>query len=317
MNSPSLKSAWIAASCIFLCLLPLHVSAAQKTLKITLLPIIDSFPFHVAEAEGLFRKNGVEVQLIGAASGLSRDQLMQAGEVDGMLNEMHSTASFNRNGARVMVLAEVRRSHPGHPLFRVLAAPKSGLSTLQDLKGVPTAVSKNTIIEYVAHRLFTEAGLKDDEIALTSVPSIPERFQLLMQGKLKAAVLPEPLASGAIKAGAMAVADDAEHPLYAVSVLSFSKKAVQEKQPGVLAFLKAWDEAAALVNKDPEKYRELLIKTVRMPPSVQQSYAIPPFSRGRVPGRDQWGDVQEWMVEKGLLKAPVDYDASVTGAYLP
>jgi NitT/TauT family transport system substrate-binding protein len=317
MHCSPLKKLLISCACIVFCFAVAKSARSEDKLTITLLPIIDSFPYHVAESRGLFKKYGVEVKLVRAASGFLRDQLMQAGSVDAMLNELHSATVFNRDEPRVKVLAEVRRARPGHPLFRVLAAPKSGITSLDGLKGTATAVSKNTIIEYVAHRLFSKAGLKDDEIVLTSVPSIPERFQLLMQGKLKAAVLPEPLASGAVKAGAGSVADDAEHPLYAVSALTFSMQAVKEKQAEVLAFLKAWDEAAEMINADPESFRDLMVKSVRMPPGVQKSYKIPPFSRGVVPSREQWDDVQSWMLAKGLIDEAVAYETSVSAAYLP
>ena len=186
-------------------------------------------PFHAAQAKGYFDRHGVSVTAVPVGSGLERDQLMQAGAIDGMLNEMATTANFNRDRARVQIILSARKAYPHYPLFRVLAAPGSGLSSPADLKEIPIGVSKNTIIEYVTDRLLAAHGLTPNQIAKKSVPVIPERYQLLLQGQLKAATLPDPLAQSALEAGAGAVIDDSAHPQYSVSVLSFSIQALKNK----------------------------------------------------------------------------------------
>ena len=44
-----------------------------KSLKVALLPILDAFPFYVAESEGYFVNYGVDVKAVPVASGLERD----------------------------------------------------------------------------------------------------------------------------------------------------------------------------------------------------------------------------------------------------
>ena len=289
----------------------------DNSLKVALLPILDTFPFHVAQAKGYFERYGVAVSAVPVGSGLERDQLMQSGAIDGMLNEMATTANFNRERIQVQVISSARKAYPDYPLFRILAAPGTGFSAPPDLKGVPIGISKNTIIEYVTDRLLEANGLTQNQIAKKSVPVIPERFQLLLQGQLKAATLPDPLAKSALEAGAVAVIDDSSHPQYSVSVLSFSIQALQTKANTVRQFLKAWNQAVQDINADPESYRSLLLQKIRVPKNIQQTYRIPPFPLREVPGAEQWADVMNWMVAKGLVKAPLPYEESVTTHYLP
>ena len=248
---------------------------------------------------------------------LERDQLMQAGVIDAMLNEMTTTATFNRNEVQVKIVGSARAAYARFPLFRLLAAPGSGLISPPDLAGIPIGVSKNTIIEYVTDRLLTANGISKDKISKKSVPAIPERYQLLMQGRLKAATLPDPLAMSALEAGARQVIDDSAYPEYSVSVLSFSVKALGNKPEAVRLFLKAWDKAAAEINENPDAFRALLLRKIRVPDNVRDKYAIPPFPRAKVPDAGQWADVMNWMIEKGLLKNPLDYKDSVTSFFLP
>jgi NitT/TauT family transport system substrate-binding protein len=159
--------------------------------------------------------------------------------------------------------------------------------------------------------------LAPDQIAKKSVPVIPERYQLLLQGRLKAATLPDPLAKSALEAGAGAVVDDSTHPRYSVSVLSFSIQTLKTKADAVRRFLKAWNQAAQDINADPESYRSLLLQKIRVPKNIQQTYRIPPFPLREVPGAEQWADVMNWMVSKGLLKAALPYKESITTDFLP
>ncbi|MGD2184718.1 MAG: ABC transporter substrate-binding protein [Desulfobacterales bacterium] len=299
---------------------PANLSAQSTrsliSLKVALLPILDTLPFHAAQAKGYFDRYGVTVTAVPVGSGLERDQLMQSGAIDGMLNEMGTTANFNRDQVQVRVILSARKAYPHYPLFRVLSAPGSGLSSPADLKGIPIGVSKNTIIEYVTDRLLAANGLTPNQIAKKSVPVIPERFQLLLQGQLKAATLPDPLAKSALQAGAGAVIDDSTHPQYSVSVLSFTIQALKVKADAVRGFIKAWNQAAQDINADPESYRSLLLQKIRVPKNIQQTYRIPPFPFREIPSAEQWADVMNWMVSKGLLKAPLPYKESITTQFL-
>jgi NitT/TauT family transport system substrate-binding protein len=287
------------------------------SLKVALLPILDAFPYYVAEANGYFAEYGLKVKAVPVASGLERDQLMQSGAIDGMLNEMITTANFNRNRIQVKTVIAARKAYPQYPLFRLLSAPGSDLSATSDLAGVPIGISKNTIIEYVTDRLLTADGLDPQTIVKKSVPAIPQRYQLLLQGRLKAATLPDPLAQSALEAGAGEVVADSSHPDYSVSVLSFSINALNHKSGAVRLFLKAWDRAAAEINTDPESFRALLLNKIRIPKNIQNTYKIPPYPRRQIPNAGQWEDVMRWMVDKGLLAEPLPYGDSITPAFLP
>ena len=118
-------------------------------------------------------------------------------------------------------------------------------------------------------------------------------------------------------AGAGSVIDDSTHPQYSVSVLSFQLDAIEYKAEAVRQFLKAWSHAVQDINANPESFRSLLLQKIRVPQNIQQTYRIPPFPLGEVPSAEQWADVMNWMVSKGILAAPIPYKDSVTDSFLP
>lgn len=292
-------------------------AAESRPLKIALLPILDALPFYVAEKNGYFHENQVAVKAIPVGSGLERDQLMQAGEIDGMLNEMISAANFNRHKIQVRIIAAARKAYPDFPLFRILAAPGSDIDSVDKLRGKSIGISRNTIIEYVTDRLLAMENLRAHDVKMKSIPVIPERYQLLMQGRIQAATLPDPLAKSAMLAGAGLILDDSMHTRYSVSVLTFGIQTLDQRPAAVRAFLRAWDRAAADINADPESYRSLLLKKIRVPKNVQTTFSIPQYPRSEVPDKAQWSDVMNWMTTRNLIKAPLAYEASVSRDFLP
>jgi NitT/TauT family transport system substrate-binding protein len=242
---------------------------------------------------------------------------MQSGEIDGMLNEIMSSANFNRDQIRVKIVAAARKTYPDYPLFRILAAPGSNIDSPGKLAGASIGISKNTIIEYVTDRLLAEENVPAASIEKQSIPVIPERYQLLMQGRIKAATLPDPLAKSAMEAGAGLVVDDAAYPRYSMSILTFSAQTLEKRPGDVRRFLKAWDLAAADINAAPEAHRELLLQKIRVPKNVQQIFKIPAYPRKEVPEPGQWADVMDWMISKGLLNQALSYENSITTNFLP
>jgi NitT/TauT family transport system substrate-binding protein len=286
------------------------------TLKMGLLPILDVLPFFIAEEQGYFERAGITVELVPVSSALERDQLMQAGEIDGMLNDLISTGIFNQEGTNIQIVSMARTAYPDFPQFRILAAPGSDIQTPADLVGVPIGISETSVIEYTTDRLLEAEGISPDDITTESVPSIPTRFQLLMEGELEAANLPDPLAQGAVEAGAALIVDDTVHPEFGVSVLSFSAQAINDKPQAIRRFLAAWNLAARDLNNDPEAHRALLLENVRLPESIQETYTIPEFPINQIPTEEQWNDVADWLGDKELVAEPLPYENSVTDEFL-
>lgn len=306
---------------VMLVLLMVVGGAAAQTelpvLRVGLLPVLDTLPVFIAQEQGYFEEAGITVEVIPVASPVQRDELMQAGEIDGMLNEMASTALFNREGVQVQTVAVARIPFENAPAFRILAAPNSGFTSVQDLAGVGIGVSLNTIIEYTTTRVLEAEGLATDQIVFESVPAIPERFQLLMSGDLQAATLPDPLASAAIAAGAILIADDANYAQYSISTLTFSVAAIETMPDAVAGFVTAYTRAVEALNADPEAFRETLLTNVQVPEPLQQVYQIPPFPVAQIPAEDEWADVNAWLIGKELLEAPLAYEESINPAFVP
>ncbi len=286
---------------------------AEPDLKIALLPVLNTLPFYVAQAEGFFADEGVTVEIVPFDSARDQQVAVTAGEVDGLNTDMVVAALLN-NAVPVVI---VRADPPAVPFFSIVAGRDTGIETIEDLKGVEIAISGNSIIEYLTTELLRGAGFSDDEIRYVEVPQIPVRLELLAQGQVKAATLPEPLTTLAVRLqGATLIADDSA-AAFVPTVIAFRQAVLDEKPEAVSAFLRAYERAVAALNADAESFRDVLIANIRVPEPLQAAYPVPTFFPAAVPDAEQTALVLDWMVERGLLEAALDYDAFVTDAFLP
>jgi len=285
-------------------------------LSVAFLPIIDALPFYIAESQGYFLKENLDVKALSVSNPIERDRLMQSGEIDGMLNELSTLALFNRDSINLKAVITVRKPMSGSPYFRILASPQSGISSPKDLEDIPIAVSKNTVIEYLTERILQQEGIPLDSIKTKNVPVIPERFQLLISGALSAATLPDPLAEAAIKAGAVLITDDLTYPEYSLSVLSFTADLTNNNPQAVEGFVRAWNRAVKDLNSDPKAFRELFLEKVRVPENIEKTFRIPEFPYMEIPNHNQWNDVINWLQEKKLIETSPLYESSITDTFI-
>jgi NitT/TauT family transport system substrate-binding protein len=287
------------------------------TVRVAVLPILDALPMYVADAQGYFEAEGVQVQFIPVSSAAERDQLMQSEQADAMINDLVSTMLYNKDQTQIQIVDFARVATADFPQYRVLAAKDSGIETIEDLKGVDIGVSEGTVIEYTTDRLLENAGFAPDEIKTLAVPKIPDRMALLNSGELKAANLPDPLASLAIQQGAKVIVDDSSDPPIGNSVISFRSAYIKDHPDAVRGFLAAVQKASTDINGDKAQWSDLLTEKSLVPAPLIGTYKIPDFPDGSVPTQAQFEDVLAWTHDKRLVEADVSYTDSVTADYLP
>jgi NitT/TauT family transport system substrate-binding protein len=287
------------------------------TLRVGVLPILETLPLYVAQSQGYFAAEGLQVEIVPAASAAERDQLMQAGQIDAIINDLVSVLLYNKDEVQIVVVRFARVASTQDPAYRILASKDSGFTTVGDLAGVPIGVSEGTVIEYVTDRLLQAEGLAPGDIQIIAVPKIADRMALLESGDLKAATLPDPLSSLALQAGATLITDDRAHPEFGTSVLSFRQAIVDESPEAVRAFLRAVEKATADVNADPGKWTTLLTDNKLVPAPLLGTYQLPVFPAASVPSEAQYADALSWAIENGLLTSSAAFADSVNAGYLP
>lgn len=288
-----------------------------QKVRIAVLPVIDALPIYVAQQEGYFKEQGVEVEIVPVLSAPERDQLMQSGQVDGILTEVVVNMIYNKETPQIKTVRFLRTTTVTTPMFRILAAKDSGINTVADLAGVPIAISEGTVIEYMTDRVLQKAGMAPGDIAKVAVPKISDRMAFLDSGQVQAAVMPDPLASLSIMNGAKVIIDDTSYPEVSHSVLAFRIETLEKQGEAVRKVLAGIEQAVTAINGDKTRWNGLLAELKLVPEPLLKNYVLPDYPLASVPTEAQFADAMQWAREKGLIQKDLQYADCVDASFLP
>ncbi len=263
--------------------------------RIGILPDVDSLPIQLAQRDGLYASEGSAVELIAFRSPVERDAAFQAGELDGMVGDTLG-AFFLREAGYDILITSITNGRYG-----VAANPLDGATQLSDLAGREIAVSRNTIIEYVADSL-----MGDTPSEMMAIPKIPVRMEMLINGSIAGACLPEPLYSIAVSNGAVPLADSTQ--LQEVpGVMIFTREAVSERSEDLAAFYRAYSRAAEKINSNPDAYRDYLVEAAGVPDTLKGDFIFVTYEKPRLPEREGVEKVYTWLKERDLITSQITY----------
>ena len=289
---------------------------ADEPLKLGVLLIEDSVPFYLAEKEQFYVDENLEVELIPFLSALERDSALTARAIDGAITDPVGALLFDKGRGDIKITSLCLGKTPAEGIFAILAAPKSGITTLEELKNVEIAVSNATIIEYVTDRLLENQGFKPEEIKKIEVKKMPIRMQMLLSGSVKAATLPEPLASIAAGKGArILITDGSNQESLSQTVIVFRSEVLTDRKAEISRFFKAYKRSVEAINKDPEKYRSLFVEKGRIPPFLAEKYTIPTYPVPAPFSKSLYVPVNQWLTAKNLVEE-VPYESMVATDFM-
>ena len=277
-----------------------------RPLVIGMMPAVDSVPLIVAEAEGYYADEGLEVRLELFRDQSYREAALQADAIDATVTDLVNAIRSWENGADYRVLTSTQG------IFSVVTAPGSPVRTRADWPAAPTRLRtgllENSIIFYVAQRMLEQTGLDPQRLEIIPTTQIPVRLEMLVANRLDAAVLPEPVTRMAVAGGAHEIVRTDEVFDWTPGVLLATGTALREKHEELEALLRAYDRGVDAVNTDPDRYRAVIVGAAGFPPPTTETMRLPRYAHAEPPDPRHIADVASWMIERGLLREAPPYD---------
>ena len=291
-------------------------AAPQMALTVGTLATEDILPLWVAQAEGLFEQSGLNVDIVPFQSATELIAGVASGEVNLAMTDIMVTASMYASGIPVQMQWVTLGTTADQGRFGIMVGPDSTVTKLADLAGVPIGVGSNTILEYVMDKLMAGAGIPDGQIVVEELQKLPVRYQAMASGEVAAAALPGTLLALGEAGGCKLIADDTQgdNLLQSVMIVRSDLLSDDAAAQAVAQLEGVWDKAAALVNADPESYREILVDNANLPVEIADTYPISTYPTVQLPTAAMVDPVLAWMEQKGYLTQPLSYDEK-TGAF--
>jgi len=296
----------IVTSLVFIgCSKEKSASVPKKTITIGVMPDVESIPFIIAEKNGYFTKEGVQVKIEHFSSAKDRDSALQSGKLDGVITDILAVVFANEGGINLRIISK----NDGN--IELMSGKASGITSIKDLKGKSVAMSTNTIMEYSADKMLESGQLKPEDIKKIAVPPLPTRLEMLQGAKVDAAILPEPLAGLAIKNGAK-VLNSTDQMANKAGAIAFTAKSLEENPNEIKAVFKAYNSAVEYLNKEPQSsYIDFVIQSQGFPAEIKDSIKLPKYAKAELPSEKIFNDVVKWLKDKNLIKGNYEYKALV------
>lgn len=274
----------------------------MQKITIGLMPDTDSIPFLIAEEKGFFKEEGIEVELQQYKSAMDRDSALQSGNLDGAVSDMLA-AAFAKSGG-----FDVKATSFTDGRYTLLAGTGENATTVKELQGKEVGISKNTIMEYVTDQILRREGMTEDSIKKVIVPQIPTRLEMLQNGKLAAATLPEPMATISETNGCRYILSSEELGINP-GIMLFTSAALKDKSTEIKAMYRAYNKAVKYLNSsNRDEYIDFVVKKGGFPPAAKDSLKLPTYHEAGLPKESDVLDCITWLNQKGLIKDSYTYE---------
>jgi len=150
----------------------------------------------MAKQEGLFKKNGLDVELIHIQSSSRGIQAILAGEIALSFMDGSNAAQANLKGANIILVAGATNRQ----VFSLMAKPE--IKRIADLRGKKIGITRvGSSTHTSALYALGSAGLKTADYQLLPLLEVPNIFTALAAGQIDAGVVSPPTNARAKKAG--------------------------------------------------------------------------------------------------------------------
>lgn len=132
---------------------PVRAAAVgSKTLRIAALPAIDALILYAAEADGIFKSEGLNIEILPFKSSVEMTAAIRAEKIIGQYANILGTIAQRANGIGLSLAATTWHTSPAQRAFGFAVSPKfadqiTSIEVLKGLTGVSSTRSRGTIID--------------------------------------------------------------------------------------------------------------------------------------------------------------------------
>ena len=192
----------------------------------------------MAHQEGLFKKNGLDVELIHIPSSSRGIQAILAGEIAFSFMDGSNATQATLKGANIVLVA----AGTNRQVFSLMA--KSDIKKIVDLKGKKIGITRvGSSTHTSALYALTTAGLKGADYQLLPLLEVPNIFTALAAGQIDAGVMSPPTNARAKKAGFVELMNIAkEGPEFVSVAIGTSRSYIKANEDVVRRVVRAYAE---------------------------------------------------------------------------
>ena len=249
----------LAAALLVLAALPVGSAPARAddTVKIAHSTWVGYGPLYIARDKGIFKKNGVDVDLVVMEDPKERFPTLMADKIQMIASTVDTALLYLKKPTDFQYVVAIDDSNGGDGIVAV-----KGIKTIADLKGKRVAVNEGSVSEFYLNVLLTKAGLKESDLNTINMTA-GDAGGAFVAKRVDAAVTWEPwLTKGKSTDFGHLLVDSSSTPGLITDVIIVKTDWAKKHQKEVAAIVKSWNEAVAYYRAHPDESIAIMAKGV-------------------------------------------------------
>lgn len=235
----------------------ISAGAQAETLKLAHSTWVGYGPFYIAQSQGFFADEGLDIELTIMENTPLKMGALMAGQVDMVASTADEFPTYMKPGKPLKYILAVDNSNGGDGVVSL-----KGISSVADLKGKTVAFEEGSVSQFFINALLREAGLTQDDIEIVNMTATDAGVAFNAQ-RVDAAVTWEPaLSQGAATDHGHLLVSSAEKPGLIVDVVAVREEFANEHQAELKGFVRAWTRALDYLKSNPDESYAIMAKGV-------------------------------------------------------
>ena len=212
------------------------------------------WPWAIAEQEGLFKKNGANVEMKWFDGYVESMEAFAAGQLDGNSQTLNDTISFAADAVNGEVAVLVNDNSEGND--KIIVAP--GIEKIEDLKGKKVAVEEGVVDDFLLTLALEEKGMKRSDVEIVPLET-GKAAAAFVAGQVDAVGAFPPFWLTALeREGSKELVSSKEFPGAIPDLLVVSQKLIDERPDQVQALVNTWFDVLAFMEANPDKSDQIM-----------------------------------------------------------
>jgi NitT/TauT family transport system substrate-binding protein len=232
------------------------------TFRMGIEPWLGYGPWHVAEKQGLFKNNGLDVKIVNFTADDQINAAFASGKIEGTNIATHTALRFMASGLPIKIVLLEDLSTTADAIIG-----GRGVKTIADLKGKKVAFEEGTTSDILLSYALAQNGMSKKDIQPVPLAA-SDAGAAFIAGKVDAAVTYEPYLTTAKKEDkdVEIIYTAGEKEGLVGDVFAVSEDTLDNKPGQIAALVKTWGQSVDAYNKDPEGSRAIISKAVGAEP---------------------------------------------------
>jgi NitT/TauT family transport system substrate-binding protein len=220
------------------------------------------WPWVIGEQEGLFEKNGANVELKWFDGYLQSMEALAAGQLDGNTQTLNDTISFAADATNGEVAVLVNDNSAGNDKIIVTKE----INTIPDLKGKKVAVEEGVVDDFLLTLGLEKEGMKREDVEIVPLET-GKAAAAFVAGQVDAVGAFPPFWLTALeREGSKELFSSADFPGAIPDLLTVSQKLIDERPEQVQAIVNTWFDIRAFMEEKPEEANKILSERAGVSP---------------------------------------------------